>query len=191
MGAQSQPPPSFGLWKAQHYSVTVSIAYTPTEQTDALATSSLVHRCDLPPVPQKSSSMDKIWFWRLRTSGTGALTWQCSWAAGSQVLLLAVFHTCPTRLEESSLFLQLVPLPQCQPVEIFHAHPKHLGKLFWGKVALNTNGKKLCYFISAIPNTSVDLSTKGMLILFYLFIHFGYTLFFLNSPVLHLHGNGV
>lgn len=43
-------------------------------------------------------------------------------------------------LKQSGLFLELISLPQSQPVEILHGHAKHLDKLLWGQVTLRTQG---------------------------------------------------
>lgn len=45
-------------------------------------------------------------------------------------------------LEQSGLLLELVSLPQSQPVKILHGHAKHLGELLWGEVTLRTQGQR-------------------------------------------------
>lgn len=45
-------------------------------------------------------------------------------------------------LKQSGLFLELISLPQSQPVKILHCHTKHLDELLWGQVTLRTQGKR-------------------------------------------------
>lgn len=67
----------------------------------------------------------------------------CALPTVSQVFRSSYGSIQPTvhmLLKQTGLLLELISLPQSQPVKILHSHAKHLGKFLWGQVTLRTQG---------------------------------------------------